>query len=112
MVSQKVPITLYSVNFLIKTVNSSADTTFSSCDYFTRKLKELYQQKGTFYKQASIPSNALLASYEIYITQNREMQWAPYTITEELSLPAAVDMVNLMIGESAGFSALALVKSR
>src|SRR6218665_2926671 len=26
-------------------------------DYFSRKQKELYQQKGTFYKQASIPSN-------------------------------------------------------
>ena len=29
-------------------------------DYFSRKLKELYRQKGTFYNQASIPSNALL----------------------------------------------------
>jgi hypothetical protein len=34
-----------------------------SRDYFSRKLKELNQQKGSFYKQASIPSNALLASY-------------------------------------------------
>ena len=32
-------------------------------DYFSRKQKELYQQKGTFYKQASIPRNALLASF-------------------------------------------------
>jgi len=61
------------------------------------------------YKQASIPSNALLASYEIAhrIAKCNE----PHTITEELSLPAAVDMVNLMICESAGFSALALMKS-
>jgi hypothetical protein len=32
-----------------------------SRDYFNRKLKELNQQKSSFYKQASIPSNALLA---------------------------------------------------
>jgi hypothetical protein len=34
-----------------------------SRDYFSRKLKELNQKKGSFYKQASIPSNGLLASY-------------------------------------------------
>jgi hypothetical protein len=34
-------------------------------DYFSWKLKELNQQKGSFYKQASIPSNALLASYKV-----------------------------------------------
>jgi len=37
-----------------------------SRDYFSRKqAKELYQQKSrpTFYKPASIPNNALLASY-------------------------------------------------
>jgi hypothetical protein len=33
-----------------------------SRDYFSRKLKELNQQRGGFYKQASIPSSALLAS--------------------------------------------------
>jgi len=35
----------------------------------------------------------------------------PHTIAE-LILPPAVDIVNLMIGESIGFSALALVKSK
>jgi len=35
-----------------------------------------------------------------------------HTIAEELILPAAVDMVNLMIGEPAGFSALAIMKSK
>jgi hypothetical protein len=34
-------------------------------DYFSRKLKELNQQKGSFYKQASIPTNALLESYKV-----------------------------------------------
>ena len=48
-------------------------------------------------KQASIPSNALQASYKI-----------PHIHI----LLAAVDMVNLMISESAGFSTLALLKSK
>jgi hypothetical protein len=71
-----------------------------SRDFFSRKLKELNQQKGSFYKQASIPSNALLASYKVAhrITKCKK----PHTITEELILPAAVDIVNIMLGESAG----------
>jgi Fe-S cluster assembly ATPase SufC len=36
-----------------------------SRDYFSRKLRELNQQKNSFYKWASIPSNALLASYKV-----------------------------------------------
>ena len=35
-----------------------------------------------------------------------------HTIAEELIQPAALDMVNLMIDESDGFSALALMKSK
>jgi hypothetical protein len=70
-----------------------------SRDYFTRKLKELNQQKGSFYKQASIPSNALLASYKVVhrIAKCKK----PHTIAE-LFLPAAEDMVNIMISESVG----------
>jgi len=30
-----------------------------------QEAKRVYQQKGTFSKQASIPSNALLASYKV-----------------------------------------------
>jgi hypothetical protein len=70
-----------------------------SCDYFSRKLKQLNQQKGSFYKQASISSNALPASYKAAHTIEKYKK--PYTIPEELILPAAVDM-NIMIGESAG----------
>jgi hypothetical protein len=64
-----------------------------SRDYFSRKLKELNQQRGTFYKQASIPSNA---SYKVAhrIAKCKK----PHTIAEELILPAAVDMLNIMIG--------------
>jgi hypothetical protein len=71
-----------------------------SRDYFSRKLEELNQQKRTFYKQASIPCNAFLASYKVAhrIAKCKK----PHTIAEELILPAAIDMVNIMIGESAG----------
>jgi predicted RNase H-like nuclease len=70
-----------------------------SRDYFSRRLKEVNRQKGSFYKQASLPSNALLASYKIAhrIAKCKN----PHKIAEELILQAAVDMVNIMIGESA-----------
>jgi hypothetical protein len=71
-----------------------------SRDYFSRKLKELNQQKGSFYKQASIPSNASLASYKVAHRYAKYKK--PHAIAEELILPAAVDMVNIMLGESAG----------
>jgi hypothetical protein len=49
-------------------------------------VKVVNQQKGSFYKQASMPSNALLASYKV-------------AHKKEFVLPAAVDMVNIMIYE-------------
>jgi hypothetical protein len=56
--------------------------------------------KGGLYKQALIPSNALLASYKV---AHRIAKYKkPHTIAEELNLPAAVDMMKMMIGESAG----------
>jgi hypothetical protein len=61
--------------------------------YFSRRLKGLNQQKGSFYKHVSIPSNALIASYKVAhrIAKCKK----PHTIAEELILPAAVDMVNI-----------------
>jgi hypothetical protein len=50
---------------------SYASVVTKSHDYFSRKLKELNQQKDSFYKQASIPNNALLATYKV--AQNRKM---------------------------------------
>jgi hypothetical protein len=50
--------------------------------------------------KALIPSNALLASYKV--THRIAKCQKRHNITEELILPAAVDMVNIMIGESAG----------
>ncbi|XP_075230326.1 SCAN domain-containing protein 3-like [Lycorma delicatula] len=67
-------------------------------DFFARKLKKLKQEKNTFFKTASIPNNTLLASYKVAC---RIAKCKPHTITEELLL-AAVDLVNIMDGESAG----------
>jgi len=69
-------------------------------DYFIRKLKELKQEKNTFFKNASIPTNALIASYKV--SHRIAKCKKPHTIAEELILPAAIDMVNIMVGESAG----------
>ena len=96
---------------LIKFSETAHPSVVSKChDYFSRNLKELCQQKGTFHKQASTLSYAFLASNKVAhrIAKCKE----PHTIAEELILPAAVDMVNLMIGESAGVSAFALMKSK
>ncbi|XP_075034451.1 zinc finger BED domain-containing protein 5-like [Mixophyes fleayi] len=76
------------------------DMANKSRDYFIRRLKELKDQKGTFFKQASIPTNALLASYKVAYRVAKCKK--PHTIAEELILPAAVDMVTIMVGESAG----------
>jgi hypothetical protein len=53
-----------------------------SREYFSTKLKELNQQKGSFYKKASISSNALLASYKVAhrIAKCKK----PHTIAEKL----------------------------
>lgn len=71
-----------------------------SCDYFTRKLRELKEQKGTLFKQASVPNNALLASYKVpyRVAKYKET----HTIVDELILPIAVIVVNIMVDESAG----------
>jgi len=47
----------------------------------------------------------------MYIAQRIAKCKEPHTIEEEFILPAAEDMVNLMISESAGLFALALMKS-
>ena len=57
------------------------------------------EQKGTLFKQASVPNSALLASYKVAyrVTKCKEL----HTIVEELILPAAEVVVNIMVGESA-----------
>ena len=70
-----------------------------SRDYFARKLRELKAQKGTLFKQASVPNSALLASYKVAYRVAKCKE--PQTIIEELILSTAL-VVNIMDGESAG----------
>lgn len=71
-----------------------------SRDFFNRKLQNLQKQKNVFTQQALVPSKALLASFKVAYRVAKCKK--PHTIAEELILPAALDMVNIMVGESAG----------
>jgi zinc finger BED domain-containing protein 5/7/8/9 len=68
-----------------------------SREYFVSKLKAMTQQKNIFTKQATIPSKALLSSYKVAwrIAKSKK----PHTIAENLILPAAMDMVSIMISK-------------
>lgn len=68
-------------------------------DFFVRKLRDLKHQSTALLSRASVPSKALLASYKVAHRVAKCKK--PHTIAEELILPAAVDMVSVMIGESA-----------
>ncbi|CAN7945441.1 unnamed protein product [Ixodes hexagonus] len=61
-------------------------------------MSELRGQQKTFVERASIPAKALLASYKVAhrIAQSKK----PHTVGEELILPAAIDIVSAMLGES------------
>jgi len=67
--------------------------------YFESKLKAMREQKITFAKHAKIPSKALLASYKVAYQVAKCKK--PHTIAEQLILPAAMDMVSIMLGEAA-----------
>jgi hypothetical protein len=67
--------------------------------YFESKLKAMREQKTTFAKHAKIPSKALLASYKVAYPVAKCKK--PHTIAEQLILPAAMDMVSIMLGEAA-----------
>jgi len=66
--------------------------------YFESKLKPMREQKTTFAKHAKIPSKALLAFYKVayQITKCKK----PHTVEEPI-LPAATDMVSIMLGVAA-----------
>jgi len=72
---------------LLETAHHNAVS--KSHDYFSTKLKELYQHTDTIYKQASIPSN--LTRYTAHKSQNVRRR-----IAEGLILSAAV---NIAYGE-------------
>ncbi|XP_066482086.1 SCAN domain-containing protein 3-like [Tiliqua scincoides] len=69
-------------------------------EFFIRKLKEVELQKSTFSKQSKVDNSALLSSYKVAYRVAQSKQ--PHTIAEELILPAAVEMVTIMLGEDAG----------
>src|SRR6218665_838810 len=77
----------------LETAHPSAVSKSRNYMYFSRKLKEFYQQNCYFYKQASIPSNALPqgSTYNVHCTSKIAKCKEPHTIGEELILPAAVD---------------------
>ena len=67
-------------------------------EFFQRKCAEYCQQSSLFVKSTSVNQQALLASYKVayQIAQCKK----PYTIGEELILPAAVDMVSVMLDDA------------
>jgi len=67
-------------------------------EFFQRKLDEFNIKKLTFKKIVSVPSNALLASYQVSYRIAKCKK--PHTIGETLILPAAIDMAKIMFGES------------
>jgi hypothetical protein len=66
-------------------------------EYFHRKLDDVRIQQMSFVNTTTISSKALLASYQVAyrIAQNKK----PHTIGESLILPAAIDMVQTVLGE-------------
>lgn len=69
-----------------------------SLDFFKRKLEEKKKQKQIFSKSNDVSSNALLASY--HVSYRIAKCKKPHTIGENLVLPAAMDIVRTMFGES------------
>ena len=67
-------------------------------EFFQRKRAEYCQQSSRFVKATSVNHRALLASYKVayQIAQCKK----PHTIAEELILPAALDMVSVMLDDA------------
>jgi hypothetical protein len=66
-------------------------------EYIRRKLDDVRIQQKSFDDTTTISSKALLASCQVAyrIAQNKN----PHTIGKSLILPAAIDMVQTMLGE-------------
>ena len=67
-------------------------------EFFQRKLDEFTKQKQMLKEVVHSPSNALLASYLVPYRIAKCKK--PHTVAETLVLPAAIDMVKVMFGES------------
>ena len=65
--------------------------------FFQRKETALLGQKSAMHGQATVPTKALAASYEVAHLVAKSLK--PHTIAESLLLPAAIAMVSAMHGE-------------
>ncbi|GBP84554.1 Protein FAM200B [Eumeta japonica] len=65
-----------------------------SLDFFERKLKALSQQQNTIIQASSVNESALLASYKVAYRVAKAGK--PHAIAENLILPAALGMVEIM----------------
>jgi len=68
-------------------------------EFFARKLSEMNKQSVLFSIFLHTPAKAQLASFTVAYRNAKCKK--PHTIAEELVLPAALDLVSTMIGESA-----------
>ena len=68
-------------------------------EFFERKLDEFTKQKQMLKDVVHSSSNALLASYLVPNYRIAKCK-KPHTVADTLVLPAAIDMVKIMFGES------------
>lgn len=81
--------------------------TWLAYNFFPRNLKEVKQEKSAFFKNTSTPNDAFIAPYKVaYRTAKCKK---PNSVVEELILPAALYMVNIMVCESESFYMLCKV---
>lgn len=83
---------------LLRHLNSKhPDKKDKPVEFFERKLNVLHKQQDTFQLATTTNEKALLASYKVAYRVAKTSN--PHTIAENLILPAAVEMVHIMIGE-------------
>ncbi|XP_026481385.1 zinc finger BED domain-containing protein 5-like [Ctenocephalides felis] len=75
-----------------------ADHVGKTKEFFQRKLDNLNKQKESFSKALSVSQKALLASYKVSYRIAKCKK--PHSIGETLVLPAAIDIIAMMFGES------------
>ncbi|XP_026476390.1 zinc finger BED domain-containing protein 5-like [Ctenocephalides felis] len=75
-----------------------ADHVGKTKEFFQRKLDNLNKQKESFSKALSVSQKALLASYKVSYRIAKCKK--PHSIGETLVLPAAIDIIATMFGES------------
>jgi hypothetical protein len=67
-------------------------------EFFELKLKSYEKQKSLFKKTLSVNEKALIASYKVSYKIARCKK--PHTIGEELILPAAIEIVEIMFEDN------------